>query len=560
MQMPVEDLTKQILSRRIGKQDAMRLFRSLDHQSQLQVLSIVRGADGLATAHGGDGEPGTLVPVAPRDLTDAHRAWIEDLAGRYARFAPTSRARAREYPSAAVGRDASAGEVSGQFPFAIVHARAEGAHLHDIDGNRYVDVSRELGASIFGHRPAFLIEAIRTGLEQGGPLSGHGEATLRASALFCEATGHERVLFAASGAEAAMAAIRMARDATGRGKVVVFGDGHGALPPALAGLLRAADDDVIVLAHGDTAALDTIERHAGEIAAVAVEPGVPAHRDAGSDDFLKALRRLTLEQGIALVFDETSTAFRSCRRDAQAASGVRPDLAVHAAIPGGGLAAGILAGPAKWLDRVDRGDAASAGQGPSTGLLPQNALQIAATVAALETLKARCGDGADGCGSGHCAQRAVADRTSRLATTLDAFFAAERLPARIAASGPSFRLQLVGDDSGDSVAAALLPILLRLEGVEIGRQGGCVLTQAHTDAEVDAVIAGIQSAMSLLKHNGLFHVPVAAPAQDAAPQPQAIVASRSPRTRDTTPRNDIERLKALIAADLASAEESGHSR
>lgn len=545
MQTPVEDVSKKILSKQIDKQDAMRLFRSLDKASQLQVLAIVRRAEGIAPAHDGERAAQALKTLDPRDLTDEHRAWIAALVEKYDRFVPKSRANAIEHRICFVDprRPVHPIEVLKPLQFPITGSRAEGACVHDVDGNRYIDISGD--ANLFGHSAPFLLDAIRHGLDQGMPVAGCSDTIFQACRSFCAITGHERALFAQSGADAMLFAVRIARVATGRRKIVLFADKGDERAP---GILQDFADQIIVLDDGDTASLDAIEQRADEIAAVLVEPARSRHADRTPAEFLKALRQLTIEKNIPLIFDETIAGFRVCPKGAQGRFGIRADMAIYAEIAGGGLPVGVLAGAAKYMDLIDG------------GARSPNPLSIAAALAVLGEIEKRCGDGAQSCGGSTCFQHSLDEKTSRLADALNAFFREERLPVVIDTFGSFFRFRFVDSDRG--LTEALFFILLRMEGVETRGQGDCFLTTAHTDGDIEAVIAGVKTGMSNLKHSGFFRERGKEPMQDTteqviAPRPEAT-AFAPPRSGNASPHNEMERLKALLAADLALAEESGN--
>ena len=579
MQMPVEDVSKKILSKQVDKQDAMRLFQSLDKESQLQVLAIVRRADGITPAHDGKGAARPLKALDQRDLTDEHRAWIAALVEKYDRFVPKSKANVLEHQAHFVDQRRAFHLIKDlkKLHFQITYTKAEGAYVHDADGNRYIDISGDMGVNLFGHRAPFLIDAIKHSLDQGIPLVGYSDMIFQACKLFCEITGHERTLFTQSGTEAVMFAVRIARAATGRGKIVLFDGAYHGLSDAVAatkdlggnsfpmapGILQEFADQVIVLDYGDMASLDVIEARAGEIGTVLVEPVQSRHPYKKPVEFLKALRQLTIEKDIPLIFDEMITGFRIGPRGAQGYFGIQADMATYGKIPGGGLPTGVIAGAAKYMDLVDGGtwqfDDDSMPSSKRTGMAgthSQNPLKIAAALAVLREMKARNGEtGADG--TGITFQETLNRMTTHLAETLNAFFREERLPVVIDTFGSLFRFRFV--DSYWGVTEALFFILLRMEGVETNIQGNCFLTTAHTDEDIEAVIAGVKASMSNLKRSGFFREPDEEPVQDTALLPETT-AFASPQSGNAPPRNEMERLKALLAADLALAEESGNLR
>lgn len=573
MNMSIEEVSKRILSREIDKQEAMNLFRSLDERAQSQVLAIVRGAGGASPQGRADaGRP--LKAIDQRDLTDENRAWIAGLVEKYDRFVPKSKANVLEHQVHFVDQRRAFHLIKDlkKLHFQITYTKADGAYVHDADGNRYIDISGDMGVNLFGHRAPFLVEAVKHSLDQGIPLVGYSDMIFRACRLFCEITGHERALFTQSGTEAVMFAVRIARAATGRRKIVLFDGAYHGLSDVVAatrdlagdsfpmapGILQEFADQVIVLDYGDMGALDAIEARAGEIAAVLVEPVQSRHPYKKPVEFLKALRRLTIEKDIPLILDEMITGFRVCPRGAQGRFGIQADMATYGKIPGGGLPTGVIAGAAKYMDLVDGGtwrfDDDSMPNSRRTGMAgthSQNPLKVAAALAVLTEIRKRCGETAQACDDCTCFQRELNDRTTRLADTLNAFFREERLPVVIDTFGSLFRFRFV--DSYWGVTEALFFILLRMEGVETNIQGNCFLTTAHTDEDIAKVIAAVKTSMTTLKRNAFF--------RESAPEPAiaetGLPSPSPPTTASATARADTRRLKALLAADLTTAEESG---
>ena len=86
--------------------------------------------------------------------------------------------------------------------FKKAYEKAEGAYVYDIDGNKYIDISGDMGVNLYGHKPAFLVDAVKAALDRGIPLAGYSETIHKASKIISELTGHDRVLFTQSGTEA----------------------------------------------------------------------------------------------------------------------------------------------------------------------------------------------------------------------------------------------------------------------------------------------------------------------------------------------------------------------
>ena len=281
-------------------------------------------------------------------------------------------------------------------------ARGEGAWLEDADGNRYVDLVLSWGPLILGHaHPAVVLEvtkAVKDGASFGAPGPRELELARLVSAMM---PSIEMVRFTSSGTEATMSAVRVARAATGRDRVIKFagcyhGHADGFLVEAGSGALTlgvptspgvAASTAALTLTAtfndlGSVAAL--LEANTAQVAAVVVEPIVgnmgtvpPA---AG---FLDGLRSLCDQHGALLIFDEVMTGFRVHRGGAQGLYGVRPDLTCLGKIIGGGLPVGAYGGRKDLMSLV-----APAGPMYQAGTLSGNPLAVTAGLWSISGLNA----------------------------------------------------------------------------------------------------------------------------------------------------------------------------
>jgi glutamate-1-semialdehyde 2,1-aminomutase len=281
--------------------------------------------------------------------------------------------------------------------------RARGAHIEDVDGHRFIDYVMSWGPLIHGHAPPGLVRTLarvaRDGTSFGAPNPFEVELAERVSALM---PSLERVRFVSSGTEAAMSAVRVARAATGRDRIVKFEGcyhghadaflvkaGSGALTfgvPTSPGVPAGATADTLLARYNDLASCERLAFAEGDrIAAVIVEPiagniGVvpPA---AG---FLQGLRRVCDRHGILLIFDEVISGFRAGPGGAQALFHVRPDLTCLGKIIGGGLPVGAYGGRADLMNLV-----APAGPVYQAGTLSGNPLAMAAGLWSLSRLTDR---------------------------------------------------------------------------------------------------------------------------------------------------------------------------
>jgi glutamate-1-semialdehyde 2,1-aminomutase len=281
--------------------------------------------------------------------------------------------------------------------------RASGARIEDVDGNTFIDYVMSWGPLIHGHAPASLAKTIaraaRDGTSFGAPSPLELELAERVHRLM---PSLERVRFVNSGTEAAMSAIRVARAATRREKIIKFEGcyhghadaflvkaGSGALTfgtPTSPGVTEGSSADTLVATYNDLGSVQRLfDAHASRIAAVIVEPlagnmGVVAP----ADGFLEGLRQLCTARGALLVFDEVISGFRVSSGGAQQAWGVRPDLTCLGKIIGGGLPVGAYGGRADLMALVS-----PSGPVYQAGTLSGNPLAMSAGIWCLDRLTPR---------------------------------------------------------------------------------------------------------------------------------------------------------------------------
>ena len=287
--------------------------------------------------------------------------------------------------------------VGGDPPFV---ARAEGAYLWDVDGNRYLDCFGSWGPMILGHAFPPVVEAIRAAAERSASFgaSHADEANLAELVMRCFPSV-ERLRFVSSGTEACMSAIRLARGFTGRKFVIKFegcyhghadallvkaGSGVATLGiPGSAGVPEETAMHTLALPYNDLPAVEVaFALHPGQIACIIVEPVVGnAGTIVPEPGYLEGLRRITQEHGALLILDEVMTGFRLSLGGAQQIFGVTPDLTTLGKILGGGLPCGAFGGRADVMEFL-------APQGPvyQAGTLSGNPLAMAAGIATLSYL------------------------------------------------------------------------------------------------------------------------------------------------------------------------------
>ncbi|HSO96198.1 MAG TPA: glutamate-1-semialdehyde 2,1-aminomutase [Acidimicrobiia bacterium] len=288
----------------------------------------------------------------------------------------------------------------GHDPFFV--ARGDGAYLIATDGTRYIDYVQSWGASILGHAHPAVVEAVQRAAADGTSFGAPTAAEVElAEAVAARVPSVEKLRLVSSGTEAAMTAVRLARGATGRAKIVKFAGGyHGHVDallvaagsgvatlgiPGSAGVTDGTVADTLVAPYNDDDALDALfAAHGDDIAALLVEP-VAANMGLVSPapGFLAGLRRRCDTSGALLVFDEVITGFRVGPAGAQGRTGITPDLTIFGKVLGGGLPLAALGGPGPLLDEL-----APAGPVYQAGTLSGNPLATAAGLAVLARLDA----------------------------------------------------------------------------------------------------------------------------------------------------------------------------
>ena len=387
--------------------------------------------------------------------------------------------------------------------------RARGAQIEDADGNSYIDYVMSWGPLIHGHAPKgllkALIQAAARGTSFGAPTELETRLAQRVATLM---PSMERVRFVSSGTEAAMSAVRVARAATKRDRIVKFEGcyhghadsflvqaGSGALTlgvPTSPGVPAAVAADTLLARYNDLASVEALlDRHPQQVAAIFVEPiagnmGVVPPRDG----FLQGLRDLCDRHGALLVFDEVISGFRAAAGGAQSIYGVRPDLTCLGKIIGGGLPVGAYGGRADLMDLVS-----PAGPVYQAGTQSGNPLAMTAGLWCLENLKPKLYASAAALGARLAAGLADAARDAGVALQVNAIgsiltpFFTDR-PVRDFASATSADTARYAAFFRGMIARGVYPPPSQFEA--------WFLSAAHTMSDVEETIDAAAAAMKVV--------------------------------------------------------------
>jgi len=279
--------------------------------------------------------------------------------------------------------------------------RGSGSKLYDVDKNEYIEYIGSWGPHLFGHNPKFIVDAIKSSLENGTSFGAPTELEIKMAKLISELVPSiEKIRMVNSGTEATMSAVRAARGFTNRNKFIKFEGcyhghadyflikaGSGALTfgvPTSPGVTKANAADTLVADYNDINSVKKlIAENKNDIAAIIIEPiagnmgVVPAKKE-----FLTELRTLCNEENIVLIFDEVMSGFRVAKGGAQEIYAIKPDLTTFGKIIGGGLPVGAFGGRRDIMDTL-----APIGPVYQAGTLSGNPLAMSAGFAALSYIK-----------------------------------------------------------------------------------------------------------------------------------------------------------------------------
>jgi glutamate-1-semialdehyde 2,1-aminomutase len=293
----------------------------------------------------------------------------------------------------------------GNFDPGIVIARGEGSHVWDEDGNEYIDYLIGSGPMLLGHGHPEVMEAVLEQLPKGMTFFANNAKGIELAEAIVDAVPCcEQVRFVASGGEADMYAIRLARAYTGRDKILKFEGGYHGMSaeaqmslapearvnfpqavPDSAGIPQGVADQMLIAPFNDLAAVEALLTEHNDVAAIIVEPLqriIPA--DPG---YLQGLRDLCDKHSVLLIFDEIVTGFRLAYGGAQERYGVTPDICTLGKIIGGGFPLAALGASAEIMQHFDKSSVGADKWLMQLGTLSGNPIAAAAGLKTMEILR-----------------------------------------------------------------------------------------------------------------------------------------------------------------------------
>jgi glutamate-1-semialdehyde 2,1-aminomutase len=399
-------------------------------------------------------------------------------------------------------------------PFPLSIERAAGAYKWDVDGNQLIDYWQGHGALLLGHSHPAIVAAVQQQVTRGTHYGGNHALEVRwAAAIKSCFPQIERLRFTASGTEATLLALRLARAYTGKPVIIRFaGHFHGwhdllaqdAADKVVPGALQALSTGLLVLPPTLTE-LERVLNRRNDIAAVVLEPsGASYGTQPLPDAFLCQVRARTAERRILLICDEVVTGFRVAVGGVQQRAGVEADLTALAKIVAGGLPGGAVGGRAEILQHIAFADAEwnATQKIIHQGTFNANPLSAAAGIATLEIVQ-----------SGEPQHQAAA-QGARLVIGLNDVLRQRKLHGCAAYGDGSIVHLVLGSQTafspgelptdlsvaelkrgGDPRSIALLRMALLNQGVDLMRGKSAFVSAAHTAADIDQTIAAFDAAL-----------------------------------------------------------------
>ncbi len=449
------------------------------------------------------------------DLSEKQRRGLDEFMAKYVAMTPKSKELAQRHrqfyadPRSVTGFSKLCKEICYQ----IAHERSKGAHIWDVDGNEYVDYVMSYGVALFGHMPDFVEKATVAAIQRGNSIDLLPPEATEIARMICEMTGFDRATLANTGTEAVLGAVRAARTITGRDKIAVFDtDYHGMIDefmvrgvhfkdetkslPSSPGVPKYNVQNVVVLDYDDPNVLRKLERSIGELAAVVIEPVQAQNPHWQHGELIKAIRKITEQNGVALIFDEIINGFRLEQRGAQAWYGVDADICAYGKSISGGFPLAAVAGKSKYMSAFDGGYWGYGDDSSPDGVIAyfastfiKNPISVAAAHAALSEIQRL----------GPALQQDLNEKTARFAERISEIFLRTKAPLMIQSASSFFMIK----NADSSPMTRLFNYFLRARGINI-RERPCFISTAHTEADFEKTYRGFELAIHDMFEAGLM--------------------------------------------------------
>lgn len=487
------------------------VVRADDHRPQ-QAASTVNALEDAPELKKVFGAQARISKEKVDDMTPQQRAWFDAFVKRYVAKTAKSKAFTQENRKAMADPRVVTGfkPQTKELIYQVVVDKSSGCHLWDIDGNEYVDILSGFGSSMFGYMPDFIKEACHKQIDQSVEIGPMHPLAAEVSKLLCELTGAERAAVCNTGSEAVLGAMRMARTVTGRSLIISFsGSYHGINDeviirgskskksyPGAPGIMPEAVQNMLVLDYGTPESLEIIKQRCHEAAAVLVEPVQSRRMEFRPVDFLREVRRITQENGTALIFDEVITGFRTHPNGTQALFGIQADIGTYGKVIGGGMPVGAMIGKSEWMDALDGGhwqygddSVPPAGVTYFAGTFVRHPLTMAAMKASLLYMK----------NEGPALQERLNTMTEDMVARVNGLFDKYQLPYRWVNFGSAFKTKY--DESVNYTE--LFFMLMRYHGVHV-LDFPHFITTAHTAADIEFIINAVEKTCKELRESGFM--------------------------------------------------------
>ncbi|TVX93370.1 type I polyketide synthase [Paenibacillus agilis] len=460
------------------------------------------------------------VPYKKLDLIDNENfdelqlTYIRNIEKKYTNYTKKSKSNIQKYRKVYANNRNVAGfrPVMKEMIYQIVADTGQGSKLRDIDGNNIVDLTMGFGVNLLGHNPSFINQALTEELGRGMPLGPMGRLAGTVAEQISQLTGVERVAFYNSGTEANMVAVRIARASTGKKKIVTFAGSYHGTYDGLLGLSSIGDDgnlttiplapgimdsvvsDLVMLNYNQEASLEFIRNNAHDIAGVLVETVQSRRPDVQPKEFLKTLRQITEDNGIALIFDEIITGFRIGPGGAQEYFDIKADIVTYGKVLGGGMPIGVVSGKSEFMDCIDGGmwsfgdTSVPPCENKRTfvaGTFSHHPLAMAAAHASLTYITENKDTLYD----------KLNRRTTDFAYRVNAYFEANHVPIKVVHFGSLFRFVFRGDFE-------IFFFGLLEKGVYVWEGRNCFFSTEHTDEDIEYIFNAIKKTIEEMAHFG----------------------------------------------------------